>query len=120
MQMRNRFSGPVAPRSPRPQRAMKNVSLPADPPPNAAAFAVYVAAVLTVAMALFPPFTSLSGTEYAFVLSGPEWSRAMGALGTDLGLSAHIHWALLLVQLAAVWALALGVRHFLGPPPGPP
>lgn len=96
--------------------------MPHTPKPATArstSFIVYVAAVITVAMGLFPPFTSLGGTEYAFVLTGPEWSRAMGAVGAGLGLSARLHWPLLLVQVAAVWALAFGARHFLGPPLGP-
>lgn len=81
---------------------------------NSALFILYVAAVLTVAMVLFPPFASLNGTEYAFVLSGPIWSSNMGALGENLGLTARIHWALLVVQLGAVWAIALGGKFFLG------
>jgi hypothetical protein len=81
---------------------------------NVGAFVVYVAVVLTLAMALFPPFTSLNGTEYAFVLTGPEWSRIVAASGVDLGLTADIYWAALLVQLAALWAIALGARWFLG------
>ncbi len=72
-----------------------------------ASCAVCVAVALSIAMALVPPFTSVSGTEYAFVLSGPAWSRAVGA---DLGLTAHLHWPLLLAQLAAVWAVALGTQ----------
>ncbi len=90
---------------------------PSAPAAKPASFVVYVAAVLTVAMALFPPFTSLGGTEYAFVLTGPEWARAMGAVGTDLGLEARLHWPLLLVQLAAVWAIALGAKRYLVPHP---
>ena len=84
---------------------------------NVGAFFVYVAAVLTVAMALFPPFTSLGGTEYAFALTGPEWSRAMGAVGDGLGLSARLHWPLLLAQFAVVWAVALGAKWLLVPSP---
>lgn len=90
---------------------------PSAPAANPAAFAVYVAAVLTLVIGLFPPFVSLGGMEYAFVLTGPEWSRAMGVVGTELGLEARIHWPLLLVQLGAVWAIALGARRFLVAPP---
>jgi hypothetical protein len=107
---------------------MKTTPPPATASPNVAAFVVYVAAVLTVAIATFPPFTSLYGTEYAFVLTGPEWSRSLQAAGADLGLTARIHWPALLVQLTVVWALAFGARWFLGgrgaavtgfrPPPG--
>ncbi len=89
------------------------------PPPvsNPARFSVYVALVLSVAMVLFPPFTSVNGTEYAFVLTGPEWARAMEAVGRELGLTARIDWALLLVQLGAVWAVALGAAvSFKGRP----
>ena len=41
----------------------------------------------------------------------------MGDVGTDLGLGARLHWPLLLVQLAAVWAIALGARRWLAPRP---
>jgi hypothetical protein len=95
---------------------MRTTHSPATTTPDAAAFAIYVAAVLTVAMVLFPPFTSFNGTEYAFVLSGPEWSRSMQAAGAELGLSARIYWPALLLQLAVVWAVALGARWFLGEP----
>lgn len=81
---------------------------------NAAFFTLYVAAVLTVVMVLFPPYASLNGTEYAFVLTGPAWSSNMGTLGESLGLTARIHWILLLVQLGAVWAIALGAKVLLG------
>lgn len=80
---------------------------------NLAGFIVYVTVVLTVVLVLFPPFTSMNGTEHAFVLTGPEWSRSMGHLGEELGLRARIHWVALLVQLSAVWAIALGARWFL-------
>ena len=80
---------------------------------GAPAFIVYVTVVLTVVMVVFPPFVSLNGTEYAFVLTGPEWSRAMGAFGEDLGLTARIHWEALSVQLGALWAIGLGARWFL-------
>jgi hypothetical protein len=79
---------------------------------GAAPFIVYVAVVLTVVMALFPPFVSLNGTEYAFFLTGPEWSRQMGSFGESLGLTARIHWIALAVQLGALWAIALGARWF--------
>lgn len=81
---------------------------------NVSRFVTYVTGVLTVVMLLFPPYTSLNGTEYAFLLTGPEWSRAMGAVGAELGLTARIHWIALGVQLGAVWAIALGARWFLG------
>jgi hypothetical protein len=80
---------------------------------GAADFLVFAAVVVTFALMIFPPFTSLHGTEYAFVLTGPEWSRRIGALGPELGLDARIHWPALLVQLGALWALALGARWFL-------
>ncbi len=86
---------------------------PGTAPLGAPAFIVYVTAVLTVAMVLFPPFVSLNGTEYAFVLTGPEWSRAMGSFGEEMGLSARIHWEALSVQLGALWAIGLGARWFL-------
>lgn len=85
-----------------------------SPSPRAAAFALYVATVLTVTMVLFPPFTSLNGTEYAFLLTGPEWARLMGSIDSDLGLATRPHWILLSVQLATVWAIALGAQWFLG------
>ncbi|CAN5696548.1 hypothetical protein BH23GEM7_BH23GEM7_26070 [soil metagenome] len=85
-----------------------------------ASFIVYVAVVLTVVRMLFPPFTSLNGTEHAFVLTGPEWSRSMGILGEELGLRARVDWIALSVQLAALWAIALGAKWFLGRPSVPP
>jgi len=89
----------------------------ADPPLPAMAgladFLVFTAIVVTVVLVLFPPFTSLHGTEHAFVFTGPEWSRRIGALGPELGLSARIHWPALLVQLGGLWAVALGARWFL-------
>lgn len=72
-----------------------------------ARFARYAALLLTAVMVLFPPFTSLGGTEYAFVLTGPAWSQAMGAMGSDLGLEARLHWELLAVQLAMLWLTTL-------------
>ncbi len=100
-----------------PKHPAMKASPAAAPSPNVARFAIHVAIVLTIVMVLFPPFTSLNGTEYAFLLTGPEWARLTGALGEDLGLTARIHWVLLLVQLAAVWAIALGAKQFLGRPP---
>jgi hypothetical protein len=85
-------------------------------PPRFTAFVVGLAVGASVVMALFPPFVSLSGVEYAFVLIGPTWSRSLGPAGADLGLEAHLHWPLLLIQWAAVWALALGVTWFVPPP----
>jgi hypothetical protein len=91
--------------------------MPLSPsPPRFTAFVVGLAVGATVAMGLFPPFTSLSGVEYAFVLVGPAWSRSLGPVGADLGLEAHLHWSLLLIQWAAVWALALGAKWLVPPP----
>lgn len=78
------------------------------------AFILYLAGVLTVVMLLFPPFVSLNGTEFAFVLTGPEWSRALGGLGDTLGLSARIHWVALCVEIGALWAIALGAVWCFG------
>lgn len=64
-------------------------------------------------MILFPPFASLSGTEYAFLLTGPGWARGMEAVAGHLGLTTHIQWPVLIVQLAALWAIALGAVWFL-------
>lgn len=82
-------------------------------PTGPASYIIYVAAVLSIAMILFPPFTSLSGTEYAFLLTGPGWLTSLAPTGADLGVGAHIYWSALLVQLGTVWALALGARWFL-------
>lgn len=79
-------------------------------------FIVYSAFVLSLLTIVYPPFTSINGTEYAFVLTGPEWSRRIGQVGQDLGLSARIDWTALLVQLTGLWALALGARWYLGRP----
>lgn len=87
------------------------------PPREHPRLAFYLALLLTAAMVLFPPFTSLGGTEYAFVLTGPAWSQAMGAVGSELGLGARLHWPLLLVQLAVLWAAALGLRRLLAAAP---
>jgi hypothetical protein len=84
--------------------------------PNVGSFILYTVAVLTGVSVLFPPFTSLSGTEYAFVLTGPEWSHRLGPVGAELGLKARIHWAALGVQLAALWTLALGARWLVARP----
>lgn len=86
---------------------------------NVARFIVLIAAVLTVVMLLFPPFVSLTGTEYAFLIDGPEWSRRIGSVVEDLGLKARIHWVLLAVQIAAVWAIAIGARLLLVRPAAP-
>jgi hypothetical protein len=85
-------------------------------PSRAASFVAYVAVVLTIARVLFPPFTSLNGTEYAFVMTGPEWSRALALTAAELGLRAQIHWAALLVQIAVVWAIAVGALWCLRGP----
>ena len=87
---------------------------------RAARFILYVAFVLSIGMALFPPFVSLNGTEYAFVLTGPEWSHRMAAVGRELGLGARLQWELLLGQLAGVWAIALGAKWILAGPPSAP
>ena len=92
---------------------MTHTPTSASPSSKGAAFAVYVALVLTVAMVLFPPFTSVNGTEYAFLLTGPEGVRLAG-------LTPRLHWAALLVQLGAVWAIALGARWFFGRQPPEP
>lgn len=86
---------------------------------NVAAFILHVAVVLTVAMVIFPPFTSLNGTEYAFVLTGPEWSRALAESGAELGLGARIYWVALGGQLVTLWAIALGAMWFLVRPAEP-
>lgn len=114
-------------------RRLRNAGSPPPParpavsdtpvPPSAlraARFIAFVAAVLTVVMVLFPPYTSISGAEYAFVLTGPAWAHHAGTLGADLGLSARIDWARLAVQFAAVWALAFGAWRFLGSPQSHP
>lgn len=83
-------------------------------PSNLGSFAIWVAIVMTIAMVLYPPFTSINGTERAFLLAGPEWARGMGALGAELGLTVRVDWIALAVQLSALWAVALGARWFLG------
>lgn len=107
---------PLLPFAPKNGSAMK-LSSPFAPQHDVAKFVIYVAVVLTTVMVLFPPFTSLSGTEYAFILSGPEWSRRMANLGTQLGLEVRIYWALLLMQLLVVWAIAFGAYRFLARAP---
>lgn len=87
-----------------------------SPSPRTTAFVLYVAVVVTAVMVLFPPFTSFNGTEYAFLLTGPEWARRM-TTGGGPGLGVRLYWSLLLVQIGAVWALALGVRWFFGERP---
>lgn len=99
---------------------MAHTPLSSPPSPRAASFVLYVAIVLTIAMVLFPPFTSLNGTEYAFLLTGPEWTRLMRTMDSDLGLAARPHWILLSVQLTTVWAIALGARWFFAPKTMPP
>lgn len=78
---------------------------------------LYTAVVLTVAMIAFPPYTSFYGTEYALVLSGPEWARHTEAALSDLDLQVSIHWSLLVLQLFSLWAIALGVKWILGQRP---
>lgn len=93
---------------------MAHIDRSTAPSRRIAGFVLYVALVVTVVMLLFPPYTSFNGTEYAFLLTGPEWSRRIGALGDGLGLVARVHWIALVVQIAAVWAIALGATWFFG------
>jgi hypothetical protein len=86
---------------------------------NVAAFILHVAVVLTVARTVFSPYTSVNGTEYAFVLTGPEWTRALAETGAEPGLSARIYWVALGGQLATLWAIAIGALWFLRQPPRP-
>ncbi len=88
-------------------------------PTRTARFFSYVAGVLTVFMLLFPPYATFNGTEYAFLLTGPQWSSRLGVLGEHLGMAPHIHWLQLTAQLAVLWAIALGARRYLTPPPAP-
>ena len=83
-------------------------------PRERASFLIGIAAGLTIAMLLFPPFISVSGTEYAFIASGPAWTQHVLRLGVEPGLSARIHWAVLGAQLGAVWALAGLASWLLG------
>lgn len=76
-------------------------------------FILYVTLVLTVLLLMFPPFTSLNGTERAFVLTGPEWSRSLQGVAEPLGLSAQVDWISVLGQLAGLWAISLGSIWFL-------
>ena len=92
---------------------MANAPTYSSPRSRVAAFVVYVALVLTAAMVLFPPFTSVNGTEYAFLFTGPEGVRLAG-------LTPRIYWAALFVQLGTVWAVALGARWFFGRQPPEP
>lgn len=76
-------------------------------------FIVYIGVVLTIVSVLFPPFASMNGTEYAFLLTGPEWARSLSAFGADLGIVARIDWFALLVQLSVLWLVVLGGWWFL-------
>ncbi len=77
-------------------------------------FVIYVSIVLTLLMLMFPPFSSLNGTERAFVLTGPGWSQSLDGLAGQLGISVRLDWATLIGQLAALWAISLGAVWFLG------
>lgn len=91
-----------------------NTSSATDATSPLAHFIIYVCVVLSLLMVLFPPFSSLNGTEHAFLLSGPEWSRDMRPLADQLGLTARIDWIALAAQLLTVWAIGLGAVWFLG------
>lgn len=91
---------------------------PTERSSNVASFIMYVAAVLTAVIVLFPPFTGVGGSERAFLFTGPGWSRAIGLLGEELGLAARIDWIALIVQVGALWAIALGARRLLTPRSG--
>jgi hypothetical protein len=77
-------------------------------------FIIYLGVVATAIMILFPPFTTLSGREFAFLLTGPEWLRGVNAIGTDLGIGARLDWIALVGQLAVVWLLVAGGVWFVG------
>jgi hypothetical protein len=77
-------------------------------------FILYASGILTVAMLLFPPFATVSGTEYAFLLTGPLWATGLGSLGESLGMTASINWPALIVQLFMLWSLTLGIVYFFG------
>lgn len=85
-----------------------------DGSPRLAVFVVYVSAVFTGVLLLFPPFTGINGIEHAFFLTGPQWAVAAGSFAADLGLTASVHWIALIVQIAAIWAIALGAIWFFG------
>lgn len=76
-------------------------------------FVIYLGVVVSIVMLLFPPFSSLNGTEYAFILNGPAWAAGMQDVAAQLGLTTQILWPMLLVQLGALWAVALGAVWFL-------
>lgn len=81
-----------------------------------APFMLFAGAIVSVAMALFPPFNGITGIEHAFVLTGPEWSQHLGDAARDLGLEPRIHWLALGVQLGVVWAITLGALWFFSSP----
>lgn len=81
---------------------------------RSAGFIFYLGVVATAAMLLFPPFTTLSGREFAFVLTGPEWMRSLDAAGTNIGTIARIDWFALVGQLGVVWLVIGGGLWFLG------
>jgi hypothetical protein len=74
---------------------------------------IYLGVVATAIMILFPPFSTLSGREFAFLLTGPEWLRGVDAVGADLGIAARIDWIALVGQLAVVWLVVAGGVWFV-------
>ncbi len=81
---------------------------------RSAGFIFYLGVVATATMLLFPPFTTLSGREFAFVLTGPEWLRSLDAAGTNIGTIARIDWFALFGQLGVVWLVIAGGLWFVG------
>lgn len=75
-------------------------------------FILYVSVVLTLLMLLFPPYNSLNGTEYAFIMTGPAWMRGLEQIAEPLGLSVRVDWITLGGQLVALWAISLGALWF--------
>lgn len=75
---------------------------------------IWIAIATTAVLVLFPPFTSIGGTEHAFILTGPAWARRMDALGGEPGLRAHIHWTALAVRVTAVWLVVIAVDAIHG------
>lgn len=75
------------------------------------------AVVVTIAMISFPPYTSFYGTEYAFILDGPEWARQTQVTLVDFELGASIYWALLGVQLLTLWAITFAATLIFGKRP---
>lgn len=79
-----------------------------------ARFIIYLGVVATAIMVLFPPFATLSGREFAFLLTGPEWLRGVDAVGADLGIAARVDWIALIGQLMVVWLVVAGGAWFVG------